>query len=328
MDLSDPYRLIAEYFDGIFFLYEEEVGTLRYGFVDGEGLAEIGLTKEDLEGQEVAKDRPPEIKEYLHSQYRAALKGEPVEFETEAEGRHFKFQLRPVRDEAGSVIAGIGMAQDITEQVVYREELERTNERLERFTQLVFHDIRNPLNVAQGRVDMLKQKIESDHLDPIAKALDRIETLTSQDAMSPGQLDAKSLENLNLHEVVEAAWRNVATRSGCLRIETDQTIQANPNELRRLFENLFRNAVDHGGENVTVTVGDLSEGFYVEDTGPGVPSEIRERVFERGVSGSDQGTGLGLFIVKNVVDAHGWEISLAESDAGGARFEINGVGTG
>ena len=92
-----------------------------------------------------------------------------------------------------------------------------------------------------------------------------------------------------------------------------------------MFENLIRNAIDHGGDDVAVTIGDLDGGFYVEDTGPGIPSEERDAVFEVGYSTSDDGTGLGLSIVKHVVDAHGWDIRVTEGTEGGARFEITGI---
>jgi signal transduction histidine kinase len=78
---------------------------------------------------------------------------------------------------------------------------------------------------------------------------------------------------------------------------------------------------------VTVTVGDLDDGFYVEDDGPGIPIEEQGELFERGFSTAGDGTGFGLAIVEQVVEAHGWEISIADGDAGGARFEVTGVET-
>jgi signal transduction histidine kinase len=87
-------------------------------------------------------------------------------------------------------------------------------------------------------------------------------------------------------------------------------------------------AVEHesaADDGVTVTVGDLSDGFYVADDGPGVPLDDRDDVFEAGYSTTDTGTGFGLRIVQQVAEAHGWTIRLTESAVGGARFEIRGV---
>jgi signal transduction histidine kinase len=74
-----------------------------------------------------------------------------------------------------------------------------------------------------------------------------------------------------------------------------------------------------------VTIGNIPGGFYVEDDGVGVQAESPDRIFESGFSTAEYGTGLGLSIVEQVAQAHGWEIIVAESDAGGARFEITGV---
>ena len=100
---------------------------------------------------------------------------------------------------------------------------------------------------------------------------------------------------------------------------------ADPDRLVQVFENLLQNSVDHGGEGVTVRVGSLENGFYVEDDGPGVPEADRERMFEHGYTTRQDGMGYGLSIVRSIVDAHGWSIAVTESEDGGARFELTGV---
>jgi signal transduction histidine kinase len=74
-----------------------------------------------------------------------------------------------------------------------------------------------------------------------------------------------------------------------------------------------------------VTVGELDDGFYVEDDGPGVPEGDRAEVFEAGFTSSTDGTGFGLNIVEQVADVHGWEVTLTTGSDGGARFEIHDV---
>jgi signal transduction histidine kinase len=76
---------------------------------------------------------------------------------------------------------------------------------------------------------------------------------------------------------------------------------------------------------VTVTLGSLPDGFYVADDGQGISPEKREDVFEYGYSTADEGTGLGLSIVSRVAEAHNWDVSVLDSEAGGARFEVTGV---
>ena len=78
---------------------------------------------------------------------------------------------------------------------------------------------------------------------------------------------------------------------------------------------------------MSVTVGTLGDGFFVEDDGPGIPAADREQIFESEYTTGD-GTGLGLRIVRDIVDAHGWDISVRDGSTGGARFEITGVEVG
>jgi signal transduction histidine kinase len=133
------------------------------------------------------------------------------------------------------------------------------------------------------------------------------------------------MEVVDLGDVCEACWGHVETAEARLEVTTDKTIRADRSRLQQLVENLIRNAVEHGGDDVTVTVGDLDTGFYVADDGPGIPADERESVFDAGYSTAADGTGFGLSIVSQIVDAHGWQITLTESESGGARFEITGT---
>lgn len=112
--------------------------------------------------------------------------------------------------------------------------------------------------------------------------------------------------------------------SFALDIAPDVSIDADPERLQQLFENLFRNALEHGGRDVTVTVGDLPDGtgFFIQDDGVGIPESDREEIFTPGYTTAENGTGFGLAIVGEIVDAHGWTIRATESAEGGARFEI------
>ena len=80
---------------------------------------------------------------------------------------------------------------------------------------------------------------------------------------------------------------------------------------------------DH--EDVTIRVGDLADGFYVADDGPGIPEERRDEVFQAGYSTSEAGTGFGLAIVRQIAEGHGWAVRATDASDGGARFEFTGV---
>jgi signal transduction histidine kinase len=238
------------------------------------------------------------------------------------------YELRavPVRNDDGDVIGGLYITQDVTEQREREAELQQQNERLEEFASVVSHDLRNPLNTIDGRLELARGDCDSEHLVEAEAALDRCQTLVDDllTLAREGRRVAET-EPISVSELVERCWRTVETGRATLRTDVDRTVVGNRSRVQQLLENLLRNAIDHGGDSVTITVGEVENGFYVADDGPGIPEEIRDEVFESAHSTVQGNTGFGLAIVKEIVDAHGWEISIGEASAGGARFEITGV---
>ena len=224
-------------------------------------------------------------------------------------------------------------SRDISARKEREQRLERTNARLEEFASIVSHDLRNPLNVAQLRLQQVQMEHESEHLAAVEQAHLRMANLVD-DLLTLARTEKQTLstESVALDSLSEQCWQTVVTGDATLVVVADTVIDADYQRLRQLLENLLRNAVEHGSPRdddadcstsaVTVTVGELANGFYVEDDGLGVPADKRETLFEPGVSRTVDGTGLGLHIVDGIVDAHGWEISITEGSQGGARFEI------
>lgn len=208
------------------------------------------------------------------------------------------------------------------------EELRRERDRLDEFAGVISHDLRNPLNVATGRIDLAAKECDSEHLTDVVEALSRMEAmiddllLLAQQGKTVGER-----EQIVLEELGSGCWGNIDTSDATITIDGKIIFAADRSQVKQALENLFRNAIDHGGESVTVTVGVLNDknGFYVSDDGPGIPQEDRGDVFDSGFSTHQDGIGFGLAIVKRICEAHGWQISVTESKAGGARFEITGI---
>jgi len=322
------YRALAEHFPngGVFFFDDE----LRYQIVSGSGFDPIATEPEDLIGNAVDEVGPysQETVEMLESVMQATLAGNKETIELSYEGRVYRLRSVPIRDD-GEVIAGLYITQDITEQREREEELQRQNERLERFASVVSHDLRNPLNMIEGRLELASAECDSEELIKAETALDRCQTLVDDllTLAREGQSVAET-EAVSLGEIAERCWATVDTADATLTIDTDRTVVADRSRLRQLLENLIRNSIEHGGPDVTVEVGDLEDGFYVADDGPGVPAADREQVFESAYSTHRDNTGFGLAIVSEIAEAHGWDVTVTESAAGGARFEITGVKTG
>jgi PAS domain S-box-containing protein len=258
-----------------------------------------------------------------------------------ADGRTVERSHRPIElpDGAGH----LWTYRDVTDRKHRERELRRRNDRLAEFASIVSHDLRNPLQVARGRLELAHELGTDDDLDAVADAHGRMERLID-DLLALAQ-DGDTIaetEPVSLPELVAECWENVSTASATLVVDTDRVVEADRSRLRQLFENLVRNSVDHAGDEVTVTVGDLSEGFFVADDGPGIPAEHRETVFEAGYSTTATGSGLGLRIVEQVAHAHDWTVSVTGGDDGltvrdthesasepstplGARFEFTDV---
>lgn len=289
----------------------------------------LGYNKDDILDRELAEFYTSESRRELLGEggYERALTGEFIREDRElvaADGGTIEALLRavPRYDARMDVNGTFAFFIDISE----RKELEQEKKRLEEFTSIVSHDLRNPLNVATGRVELARDECDSEQLGYAEEALDRMEELIDdllRLAKRGGHID--EVVPIDLESIVKNCWQNVETNDATLVTEAEQTIRADQSRVSQLFENLFRNAVEHGGPDVTITVGELESGFYVEDNGSGIPVADRADVFTAGYSTSTEGTGFGLSIVRQIAEAHGWTIRVSDGSENGARFEITDV---
>ncbi|QLC34520.1 PAS domain-containing sensor histidine kinase [Halarchaeum sp. CBA1220] len=221
-----------------------------------------------------------------------------------------------------------GIMRDVTDRVERERELERQNEQLERFASFVSHDLRDPLQTAKADVAILESEYGTDELfDELDETLDRMDALID-DVLTLAKQGKTIGETatVELPDVARAAWRTAGVETATLDVEDDiGSVRADRERLETLFQNLFRNAVQHAGADVTVRVGALPDGFYVADDGPGFGTEAPEDLFEYGYTTDESGTGFGLSIVGEIADAHGWAVSATSGETGGARFEFHGA---
>jgi len=294
----------------------------------------------------------------LYGRYESMRDGEEtISVETPIGTRHYRIRVSPLSDRRDRFLGRVFLVDDVTDQQERQAELERQNEQLDRFASVVSHDLRNPLQVANGHVQLAHDADDdTEHLEQIAQSHERMETII-QDVLTMAR-QGQTIEQASptdLHAVARAAWETVETPDAIFENDLSGVVESDEGRLQQVFENLFRNSVDHAGPEVTVHAGMLETepdsvvnppdcGFFVEDDGPGIPADRRDDVFESGYTDSDTGTGLGLSIVESIAEAHGWTIDLTESEIGGVpasdasgdstaehgesagvRFEITGV---
>lgn len=198
------------------------------------------------------------------------------------------------------------------------------NNRLEEFTSIVSHDLRNPLNIAQGRLELAQNEVTNEHLEVVADAHSRMLNLI-EDLLTLAKYGETVIETeaVDLNQIAQLTWDDTGNADVELIVEDSVSeFEADPTQLRQLLANLFQNAIQHGGDVSKITIGQLPDGFFVEDDGHGISAEEQGVVFQAGYSTSPDGTGFGLRIVELVIEAHNWDVSLTNGSDGGARFEI------
>lgn len=256
-----------------------------------------------------------------------------LEFRLGDETRVYDLRDSTIRTALESTAGSVLVARDVTnatrQRTKLRErtaELERKNEQLNQFTRFISHDLRNPLQVAHGYVGLVQQSGDLDHLDEVDTALKRMDSMID-DLRELTRLDQATLttEPVRVCQVAKQAWGLVDTGAATLDVESTDDIIADRELLLHVFENLFRNSIDHTDGDVTVRVRYSSDELSIEDDGPGIPPEDRESVLKQGYTTSQDGTGLGLVIVTTIAAVHGWEVSVEASTEGGARFVLSNV---
>jgi PAS domain S-box-containing protein len=244
------------------------------------------------------------------------------------DGSTFPVEIHIRRIDLAGTTRFVVISRDITEQKERERELRQQNERLDDFASVISHDLRNPLNVAGLRLDLAMDECDSDHLDDVSTALDRMESLVEDLLLLARQGEtAEQMELVELSSLATHCWQTIETADATLVADLDCQIRADHGQLQQLFENLIQNAIEHGGSDVTITVTDLDDGFAIEDDGPGIPDQQQDQIFEAGYSTADGGIGLGLRIVERVANVHDWAIRVTDGTDGGARFEITGIET-
>jgi len=306
---------------------------------------ELGYDREEIVGMDVWDIDEEIVPEEAIELWQGLAIDETLRLETtfrRADGTSVPVEVHVRRVDVQGRDRYLASSRDISERKAYERRIERENERLDEFASIVSHDLRNPLNVLSGYLRLARETGTDSYFDRCEHALDDIEgliedvlTLARQgDAVdSPDPIALGALVEAYGPDVVDSIERDGEDVAGDeadsgdgidVVVAADGDVLADPGRLKRLVENLVRNAAEHGGDRVVV--GDLDEGFYVADNGPGIPADRRANVFESGYTTSDTGTGFGLAIVERIAEAHGWEVALTESEEGGARFEFTGVG--
>jgi PAS domain S-box-containing protein len=320
-DVEIPLEVLPLHSTNLLTVLDED-GVIRYESPSIERI--YGYEQDELVGEQVAEYFHPDDREEVVAAFETVVSSE----EDAVEAVEYRHRRADGTYEWVESVASANPTPD-GHYVINTRDISNQKERehqLETFASIVSHELRNPLHVAQGRLQLAMEDCDSEHLAAVATAHDRVGTLI-EDLLAVSRTDKQvsDTERIDLARLSETCWQMVPTANATLVTETDHYLLADRSRLQQLLENLIRNAVENGGEDTTVTIGELDAGFYVEDDGPGIPTEERTQVLETGISTTPGGTGIGLSIVTRVAEAHSWQLRITEGRNGGARFEITGV---
>ena len=327
---AEQYRTLVENVpQGGVFLYNENLECVLAG---GAGLADVGLSPGDVEGEAPSERYPDAIAEEIEAYLREAFDGQEAEFEQTYQGRTYQVRTLPIERGDGTIDRVMAVSREITDPKRREQELERRKDRLEEFASVVSHDLRNPLGVVDGRIDLARAECDSEHLAAAGAALDRMNRIIENVLwLARAGRDIGETDAVDLRKQVETAWSlSAAGHEGTELIVTDtgpgsvETIEADVSRLGQLLENLFRNSVEHGsithrsqarGDSVehSSTSNRTSSGDSVEHgststrpqagdaveggstgnrTGPDTGVTVTVRLFDGGFSVEDDGPGI------------------------------------
>lgn len=196
----------------------------------------------------------------------------------------------------------------------------------------VAHEINNPLGVILGYARMIRRRSSGQLADDLAIVED--EAMRCQEIVE-GLLDlsrtglrtTSSIELADLcTEIVERIREAAQLGDTTISVNGSSVVRGDPGKLRQVFLNLIKNATEAvgGRGNVSIAIrgaGDSTE-VLVADSGPGIPADVRDRLFEPFFSTKDKGTGLGLAVSKAILEAHGGSIEAVDGTFPGAAFRV------
>lgn len=346
--LTESERRFHAIFDGAFQLIGLLSPTGEVLEMNQTALDMIGAHREDVVGIPFAETRwwshSPEMQARVRSAVEAAQRGTFVRFEARSVAhdgalRDIDFSLKPVMDEAGSVVLLIPEGRDISElKRSQRAEtaMLRAFAAIGESAALLAHEIKNPITAVHVALRAVATELGEDHrviLEDLVSRMQRIEQMMRRTLSFTKPLDLRRTQcsAAKLFAAVQAQLQDeIASTRAEIRVDLpagDVELVCDRQLLHDVLANLVTNAVEAKGREAVVVLAashgaDGSVLLSVEDDGPGIPESMIDSLFRPFVTTKSKGNGLGLAICRKVVEEHGGVITAEHGRACGARFEI------
>ena len=340
--------------------YSSIIANMNLGLVevDNEDLVQLvnksfctlsGYTEKELYGNKLGQLLHVSDPKIILVHQKNRLKGisDTYEVNVQVKGgqkKHWLISGAPRYNEKGQVIGSIGIHLDITEQYELSEQkeqllkdLESSNEGLQEYAHIVSHDLKSPLRSISALASWLEEDF-GDKLGPAGLSQLNLmqDKIASMDQLITGILRYSSIGSekarFEICPTLELIQQLKATiywpEQIALRFNgTMPSIKADKTQLQQLFQNLLSNAISHMDKHKGQIeigyndLGDLHE-FSVKDNGIGIPKAYKEKIFEifETLESGKGSSGIGLSIVKKIVQLHGGTIWVKSEYGAGATF--------
>lgn len=331
----------------------------RYVFANKAYAERCGGRPEDIVGRSVREVVGEDVYATVEPYLRAVLAGQETSWEVRVEpgGRYYEVRAAPTFGPRGEVSGVVGAGVDVTRRVVVererdellhrqRAEAEAANEAKDKFLAMVSHELRTPLYVMQNAVHLLHREALTGPAARVVATLERnvrLQTKLIDDLLDISRIISGKVhlqrETVVLTDIVRHAVDELRPQAAAkvlrldVGLEPGVTVAGDRSRLQQVVTNLMTNAIRYTPENGAITVSLALDGgaarIAIADTGIGIGPELLPRVFnafEQGPNahtGRRAGLGLGLAIVRNVVEAHGGSVSVQSAGEGkGATFAV------
>ncbi|MFW5953466.1 MAG: PAS domain S-box protein, partial [Candidatus Natronoplasma sp.] len=294
----------------------------------------LGYTKEELVGKNIAELTTEEEYQRLSEKTDERKEGESEVYETKLMRQdgtfiHVTLGATPYFDAEGKMNGTVAFIQDISE----RKEAE---EREQFLHSLLRHDIRNKIQTIDGYHELMKMDSElsdkaEEYLDKAKKGVkNSIELIEKIRTLREAQ--DEELQEIELESMIDNLVREKESQIGDIELEMnircigDCSVTAGP-LLKEVFSNIIENSVKYAeGTKIRISAEKSEDEIIcaIEDDGKGIPEDKRGTIFQKGyTTDEERGTGLGLFLVKTLMEIYGGNIKVKDSELGGARFDVH-----
>jgi signal transduction histidine kinase len=214
----------------------------------------------------------------------------------------------------------------IIEWAIDKRNMEEMNKTLKVVNSILRHDILNNLTVIGGSLEIYRMKKDEKFLASATNAVDRSVDIIKKMREVEGVISPKEMKMMNLRATVDEVTRKFIGQKMRFEVRGEGHVLAD-DALGSVFENIINNAINHSGSEVmTISIAPTNDGFCevrIADQGVGIPNDVKPKIWQEGFKYGKSGqSGLGLFIVKKVVERYGGTIAVEDNQPKGTAFII------